>query len=245
MDERMDEKVVKLLERMEKRPSASKEALARLHRYVAADLPMDYVGFLRWTNGAEGQVRPYLPLIAEKLAWEPTHCLFFSVEEVLEYTESTKDYGRQWRETWPGYLAISFIAGYIGLIDTRSRDPEGMTYAFGDPHERTLLCRLSSFAELVECSSTVLVDLTKADLRGADLRGVRLLHPILHYVSFVGADLTGADLRNAALEGADFTQAKLSNICLTGAFYDEDTRWPEGFDPRQHGASLPWEEGTE
>ena len=42
-----------------------------------------------------------------------------------------------------------------------------------------------------------------------------------------GADLGGADLRYTNLEGAN-----LKSKNLTGAKANEDTTWPEGFDPK-------------
>ncbi len=63
-------------------------------------------------------------------------------------------------------------------------------------------------------------DLRRASFRGADLRGC-----MLAYSDLQRADLRGADLREASIIDVTFTT-------LSGAFYDEQTRWPEGFDPR-------------
>jgi uncharacterized protein YjbI with pentapeptide repeats len=57
----------------------------------------------------------------------------------------------------------------------------------------------------------------------------------------VNADLRGADLRRARLQGADLRaakldEAKLGGATLTGTRYDARTRWPAGFDARQHRA---------
>src|SRR5262245_38373078 len=110
----MDERIVKLLEPMKKRPGVSAEALERLCRSVGAELPADYREFLRWSNGAEGPLRPYLPLVAERLTDAPHHVLY-SAEEVLELTVSPKSYAQKWRALYPSHLVISFGAGYIGL----------------------------------------------------------------------------------------------------------------------------------
>jgi uncharacterized protein YjbI with pentapeptide repeats/endonuclease YncB( thermonuclease family) len=79
-------------------------------------------------------------------------------------------------------------------------------------------------------------NLTGAHLRGADLRGADLR----------GAILTGADLRlallNADLRGAvlaaDYRNAQLTGVGLQGARWDDQTRWPPGFDPLQEIAKA-------
>ena len=45
-----------------------------------------------------------------------------------------------------------------------------------------------------------------------------------------GANLKGADLKDANLKGADLERA-----LLAGAKADEDTAWPEDFDPKAAG----------
>ena len=75
-------------------------------------------------------------------------------------------------------------------------------------------------------------------LRTAKLRGAALARAALRNADLRGADLRGADLRGADLSGADLTGAKLGGARLDGARYDAHTRWPTGFDPRQHAAVL-------
>jgi uncharacterized protein YjbI with pentapeptide repeats len=75
-------------------------------------------------------------------------------------------------------------------------------------------------------------------LRGARLRRASLAQRNLRKADLRGADLSGADLRAADLAGADLTGAKLGGAKLEGARYDAHTRWPSGFDPRQHGLVL-------
>ena len=70
-----------------------------------------------------------------------------------------------------------------------------------------------------------------ANLSGADLRGA-----FLDGASLVGADLTGADLRGASLDGtdlggADLTDAELSHWGLKTVCHNDNTVWPEGFEP--------------
>jgi hypothetical protein len=65
------------------------------------------------------------------------------------------------------------------------------------------------------------------------LKDVKTLHPTSCWLPLAGADLSGADLRHLDLSGADLRGTKLQ-----GAIYNDDTRWPVGFDPDQHGAKL-------
>jgi uncharacterized protein YjbI with pentapeptide repeats len=72
------------------------------------------------------------------------------------------------------------------------------------------------------------------DLRNSSFRHSRTLaFAEAEHARFVGADLSGADLRDA-----DFQGALLENARLTNAFYNDSTRWPEGFDPKKAGAKY-------
>ena len=89
-------------------------------------------------------------------------------------------------------------------------------------------------------------DLRKVDLFGADLRSADLSYTHLAAVNLRGADLEGADLTNADLTNADLRNsilksanlwnANLWNADLQGAEYNQQTRWPDGFDPAKAGA---------
>ena len=50
-----------------------------------------------------------------------------------------------------------------------------------------------------------------------------------------GANLRRADLRRADLKGANLEGANLTGANLEGAKADEDTTWPQGFDPKAAG----------
>jgi len=88
--------------------------------------------------------------------------------------------------------------------------------------------------------------LWKANLRYAILQGANLTNANLEQADLTNASLWGANLMNASLEQADLTgaslwEANLTNAYLeqadlTGASYDNDTTWPEGFDPKAAGA---------
>jgi hypothetical protein len=67
-------------------------------------------------------------------------------------------------------------------------------------------------------------DLEGADLEGADLR--------LAY-------LKGVNLRGADLEGADLSNVDLKEVNLSGVIYDDETKWPKGYDKSRLTKSTP------
>jgi hypothetical protein len=75
------------------------------------------------------------------------------------------------------------------------------------------------------------VNLVGAKLRGADLDWACFNDANLTEADLAGADLTGANLTEANLQGANLTEANLTEADLTNALADEETTWPEGFDP--------------
>ena len=76
--------------------------------------------------------------------------------------------------------------------------------------------------------------LNRAVLRDADLTDADLSSAILWNADLRGADLSGADLSGADLSGAD-----LSGVDLSGAKYNDNTKWPEGFDSATAGVMIP------
>jgi hypothetical protein len=89
-------------------------------------------------------------------------------------------------------------------------------------------------------------DLTGADLNRANLKIASLNQAELVWVSLVEADLKQASLRDAILDianlsyanlrgadlsGASLCGAKIKEADLWGAFYNDRTRFDEGFDP--------------
>ena len=78
-------------------------------------------------------------------------------------------------------------------------------------------------------------NLAGIDLRGTDLRGTDLISADLRTTRLDGADLRDANLREANLfmadlRGSDLRGADLREANLTGAKYDKDTKFPNGFD---------------
>jgi hypothetical protein len=98
------------------RDGASEEQLRTLEEHLSVRLPEDYRALLRMSNGAVGH-GPDLFVIMD------------SAEEVPEDTT-----GRGAAEYVPGMIIIgSDGCGNVLGIDTRSGDPERMTYVMVDP----------------------------------------------------------------------------------------------------------------
>ena len=79
-------------------------------------------------------------------------------------------------------------------------------------------------------------NLREADLSDADLHQVNLRAANLFRAILTNSDLTEANLSHAKLGGADLTGADLAGADLMAAQYDDDTKWPEGFDVGASGA---------
>ncbi len=100
----------------------------------------------------------------------------------------------------------------------------------------------SSFLSDINLSNANLImanlsgaNLSGANLTGANLAGANLTNADLTYANLYNADLTGANLSGANLSDANLTGAKLTYANLTGARYNNDTKFPNGFNPDDHG----------
>jgi uncharacterized protein YjbI with pentapeptide repeats len=85
------------------------------------------------------------------------------------------------------------------------------------------------------------VDLYGSDLSGASLRNADLRNAVLYQCNLSGcrfnqANLEGANLEEAHVEGADFSTAKLIKVIFHNTKFDDNTKWPTGFDPIPLGA---------
>ena len=78
-------------------------------------------------------------------------------------------------------------------------------------------------------------DLQGAELWGADLQGVSLQWAYLREAKLQKAKLQKANLRMAFLQGADLQGADLREANLQEAEYDDDTKFPDGFNPKKEG----------
>jgi hypothetical protein len=79
-----------------------------------------------------------------------------------------------------------------------------------------------------------------AHLEGAMLNLTHLENGACDGAHFEGATFAQAHVRGASLRGAHFEGARITDRLegahLDGATFDDDTEWPEGFDPRAAGA---------
>ena len=80
--------------------------------------------------------------------------------------------------------------------------------------------------------------LDDADLSHVNLSGAYLTGATLTRTNLKNANLSNADLSGANLWGADLAGADLSRTNFGGSFGDENTRWPEGFDPEDAGVII-------
>ncbi len=77
--------------------------------------------------------------------------------------------------------------------------------------------------------------LREANLQGAQLLGANLPWANLQEAKLQGAKLRWADLRWAKLQGANLTNTNLEEAKLRGAVWNDETKFPDGFDPKEHG----------
>ncbi len=78
-----------------------------------------------------------------------------------------------------------------------------------------------------------MADFTREEILAKVAAGERLEGDELRGAVLSGANLSGANLREARLWEAVLRKANLS-----GARYDANTKWPEGFDPVAKGAVM-------
>jgi len=82
------------------------------------------------------------------------------------------------------------------------------------------------------------LDLRNADFSQADLTNTNLEHSDLRGASFYRTKLMGANLRSAQLQDANLLKSDLTRCSLKYASYNENTKFPQGFNPAEHGMSF-------
>lgn len=155
-------------------------------------------------------------------------------------------------------LCVLLVADYalrqwnFGYAAFRSKDLSGTTWWRADINNTNLTSyklRGAIFPESDLIGANLSgIDLTKSRFRGANLTNAKLQNSVLRGADFWGCTLAFADLRGADLQGAKLRQsvvadadlrgAKLKGANLANCRYTANTRWPAGFNPKQHGATL-------
>ncbi|MFM6001746.1 MAG: pentapeptide repeat-containing protein, partial [Sphaerospermopsis kisseleviana] len=81
-------------------------------------------------------------------------------------------------------------------------------------------------------------DFSQATLDQANLQGAILINSNLYQANFWKANLKNSNLFGANLRGTNFQGATLTNVVLNKAIYDNNTRFPQGFNPSNYNAIL-------
>ena len=82
-------------------------------------------------------------------------------------------------------------------------------------------------------------NLSRANLNGVRMQGARLNNADLRRADMRGARLTGCRFGGAVLHGADLRETDVADANLEGALYDQNTIFPDGFEPEKHGLEAP------
>jgi len=137
--------------------------------------------------------------------------------------------GHGYRYPWPGNWAKA-----PGPILTGN---EPCPQAVGDG-----LCVAKTFYGAsqggITLSTLLLVGYTKRDVLGEDYHKVRVRRMYVADVLAIKTILEGANLEGADLRDADLRGAYLRYANLGGAYYNQRTLWPAGFDAKAAGAVL-------
>jgi len=87
------------------------------------------------------------------------------------------------------------------------------------------------FAKNLSCADFSGVDMRRSNLSGVDLDHADLSASILVEADLSFSDLREADLSGANLSGADLFGSDLDGANLAAVIFDDETDWPDGFDP--------------
>lgn len=131
----------------------------------------------------------------------------------------------------------------LAEADLRRADLYGANLSEANLSETFLDGANLRFADLCRANMTK-AGLSWADLKWTKLRGVNLSNAVLIRADLSLTDLRGANLSNAVLDSTNLTLAKLSEVNLSGAEYNQNTIWPDNFDPVAAGAICSSEEIT-
>jgi uncharacterized protein YjbI with pentapeptide repeats len=139
------------------------------------------------------------------------------------------------------FAGLDLREGHLAGLDLSEADLKGADLADADLTRADLTDADLSLVDLTGADLTgahltradlVHADLTGANLEAADLTRADLTDADLPHANLLDANLTAADLTDADLTDADVTRADLTEaIVESGVMWDDDTVWPEGFEP--------------
>jgi len=138
----------------------------------------------------------------------------------------------------------TFVGAHLKGISFHRAIFEGLDFSKADFTGCDLRNSVFYFSVLND-ARMINVSLVNAILVGSKMRGVDLSGSLLMYSDFSkvdfslaslrGATVVGGDFRDVEFSGADVTVVGLDQCNLEGASYDDQTIWPENFNPEEHG----------
>jgi len=130
------------------------------------------------------------------------------------------------------------------LADLRDADLEGVDLRYanlrgailtGTCFEEANLKGATMIGANLKGANLKSANLLYANLNNASLRSASLIDAWLNMANLTNADLTCADLRNANFCDATLICTNLDDANLTGAKYNKETAFSDGFKPKERG----------
>jgi uncharacterized protein YjbI with pentapeptide repeats len=136
--------------------------------------------------------------------------------------------------------------GYSNLIEiTQNTNPEDNSSFPGTDYRNTNLSNFSSSYKTDKYANFEGTNLTGKQLQatnftGANFRNANLTNASVRWgAKFHNANLTNTNFSGANIRGTDFNNTNLDTANLTGAWFDQNTIWPDDFDYLNSGAFGP------
>ena len=135
--------------------------------------------------------------------------------------------------------------GYSDLIEQdQGSDPDDNTSFPGTDYRNADLSNFSSSYKTEKYANFEGTNLTGKHLQGSDytganFRNANLTNTLSRNSKFHNTNLTNANFSGANIRGTDFNNTNLDTANLAGAWFDDTTIWPDGFDYLNSGAFGP------
>ncbi len=161
----------------------------------------------------------------------------------IEYENAFQIYLKNLSDLILEHNLLTSDEGHIvrALASTRTRT----TLRVLDGERRGRVIRFLYDTGLIDTDKKIIstkdLDLYGANMIGFHFKNACLTNACLDNSDFRGAkmdnvNLSKASLKKAILRDADFENADLTGISLSEALYDNRTKWPENFNPKDYGA---------